>query len=179
MSPKDRFNVAKEKFMNLERERFNRELEQQMAIRRSMLERNCRSPSPEERTREMERLPRVGRKRDEVKRYAYGSEEFLDREKPRREEYRYRERRELDRRIEEDDVIEPVIEDRRRDWTDRQRAFSRSRLLEDQRQFEGGKAYYDKDYRDFRDLSERSQAKFRHSYAEPIPRGRLGTVRPY
>lgn len=218
-SPKDRFNVAKEKFMNLERERFNRELEQHMAMRRSMLERNGRSTSsPEEdskedrverrerptrdvdRTsrdverssrdldrplrdverykrdmerpiREMERLPRVGRKREDYDRYEYGSEEFLDRRDP---EYRYRDRRELDRRIEEDEIIEPVIEERpRRDWTDRQRAFSRSRLLEDQR-----KSYIEGE-RDYRDLAERKPVHFRHSYAEPIPRGRLGAVRPY
>lgn len=230
-SPKDRFNVAKEKFMNLERERFNRELEQHMAIRRSMLERNSRSTSsPEEERRderqerrdlssrrepershlerhreperrkeperhdldarelghrEIERLPRVGRKRDDVKRYEYGNEEYLNRvePKPPREDFdRYRERRELDRRIEEDEIIEPVIEDRRRDWNDRQRAFSRSRLLEDQRQsyVEGDRErYYDREYRDYRDLADRQQTKFRHSYAEPIPRGRLGTVRPY
>ncbi|XP_072934367.1 uncharacterized protein [Epargyreus clarus] len=236
-SPKDRFNVAKEKFMNLERERFNRELEAHMAMRRSMLERNSRSTSspeeerrderqdrhrelgsrrepershrdiershrePERRNkevervrdagapelahREMERLPRVGRKRDDLKRYEYGNEEYLSRiePKPHREEFdRYRERRELDRRIDEDEVMEPVIEERRRDWTDRQRAFSRSRLLDEQRQSyaEGDRErYYDRDYRDFRDLADRQQTKFRHSYAEPIPRGRLGTVRPY
>jgi hypothetical protein len=237
ISPKDRFNVAKEKFMNLERERFNRELEQQMAIRRSMLERNSRSTSsPEEERRderqerhrelssrrepershrdiershreperrkeerrerddsrelvhrEMERLPRVGRKRDDVKRYEYGAEEYLNRMEPKQhrddfDRFRERERRELDRRIDEDEIIEPVIEDRRRDWTDRQRGFSRSRLLDDQRQSyaEGDRdRYFDRDYRDFRDLAERQPAKFRHSYAEPIPRGRLGTVRPY
>ncbi|XP_053617130.1 capping protein inhibiting regulator of actin dynamics isoform X1 [Plodia interpunctella] len=235
-SPKDRFNVAKEKFMNLERERFNRELEQHMAIRRSMLERNSRSTSsPEEEIRderperhrelnsrreperthreldrahrepdrrkdpervrdvdrdlahrEIERLPRVSRKRDDnMKRYEYGAEEYLNRiePKPQREEFdRYRDRRELDRRIDEDEVFEPVIEERRRDWTDRQRAFSRSRLLEDHRQSyaEGDRdRYYDRDYPNFRDLAERQPAKFRHSYAEPIPRGRLGTVRPY
>lgn len=230
-SPKDRFNVAKEKFMNLERERFNRELEQHMAIRRSMLERNSRSTSsPEEERREerperhretrrepershrelershreperrkeerirdvdavghreVERLPRVGRKRDEVKRFEYGTEDYLNRiePKPHREDFdRYRDRRELDRRIDEDEIIEPVIEDRRRDWNDRQRAFSRSRLLDDQRQsyVEGDRdRYYERDYRDYRELSERQPAKFRHSYAEPIPRGRLGTVRPY
>ncbi|KOB66931.1 Uncharacterized protein OBRU01_20548 [Operophtera brumata] len=254
-SPKDRFNVAKEKFKNLERERFNRELEQHMAIRRSMLERNSRSTSsPEEerrderperhrelssrrepershrdlershreperrkepeRTRdelghrEIERLPRVGRKREEGKRYEYSAEEYLNRMEPRieprmepkphrdefvnrmepkphREEFdRYRERRELDCRIEEDEIIEPVIEERttRRDWTDRQRAFSRSRLLEEQRQSYTGEdrdRYYDRDFRDYRDLAERQPNKFRHSYAEPIPRGRLGTVRPY
>lgn len=238
-SPKDRFNVAKEKFMNLERERFNRELEQHMAIRRSMLERNSRSTSsPEEERRderpdrremsrrdpershreelshreserphrdidrshrdidnprelahrEMERLPRVGRKRDDVKRYEYGAEDYLNRiePKPHREDFdRYREsreRRELDRRIDEDEIIEPVIEERKRDWNDRQRAFSRSRLLDDQRQsyVEGERdRYYERDYRDFRDLAERQPTKFRHSYAEPIPRGRLGTVRPY
>lgn len=238
-SPKDRFNVAKEKFMNLERERFNRELEQHMAMRRSMLERNSRSTSsPEEERRderqdrhrelssrrepershrdlershreperrkdperirdvdrdlahrEMERLPRVGRKqRDEnIKRYEYGNEEYLNRmePKPHRDDfdrYRERDRRELDRRIEEDEIFEPVIEERRRDWNDRQRAFSRSRLLDDQRQSyaEGDRdRYYDRDYRDFRDLADRQPAKFRHSYAEPIPRGRLGTVRPY
>lgn len=234
-SPKDRFNVAKEKFMNLERERFNRELEQHMAMRRSMLERNSRSTSsPEEESRderqerhrelssrrepershlerthretadrrkdadhqgrrgglgaeggELERLPRVGRKREEPKRYEYGAEEYLNRiePKPHREDMdRYRERRELDRRIEEDEIIEPVIEHRRRDWSDRQRAFSRSRLLDDQRQSyaEGDRdRYYERDYRDFRDLADRQPANFRHSYAEPIPRGRLGTVRPY
>lgn len=234
-SPKDRFNVAKEKFMNLERERFNRELEQHMAIRRSMLERNSRSTSsPEEERRderqerhrelssrrepershrdlershreperrkeperirdereivhrEIERLPRVGRKRDDGKRFEYGTEDYLNRiePKPHRDEFdvRYRERRELDHRIDEDEIIEPVIEDRRRDWGDRQRAFSRSRLLEDQRQSfaEGDREkYYDREYRDYRDLSERQPSKFRHSYAEPIPRGRLGTVRPY
>lgn len=236
-SPKDRFNVAKEKFMNLERERFNRELEAHMAMRRSMLERNSRSTSsPEEERRderqdrhrdissrrepershrdlerhreperrketdrmreieprelphrEMERLPRIGRKRDDVKRYEYGAEEYLNRIEPKshREEfdnYERRGRRELDRRIEEDEIIEPVIEDRRRDWNDRQRAFSRSRLLDDQRQsyVEGDRErYYDRDYRDFRELADRQQTKFRHSYAEPIPRGRLGTVRPY
>lgn len=234
-SPKDRFNVAKEKFMNLERERFTKELEQHMAMRRSMLERNSRSTSsPEEERRderqdrhrdlssrrepershrdierhrdperrkdsdrirdiepivhrEMERLPRIGRKRDDVKRFEYGAEEYLNRiePKPHRDEFeRYdrRERRELDRRIDEDEVIEPVIEERRRDWNDRQRAFSRSRLLDDQRQsyVEGDRErYYDRDYRDFRDLADRQQTKFRHSYAEPIPRGRLGTVRPY
>lgn len=234
-SPKDRFQVAKEKFKNLERERFNRELEQHMAIRRSMLERNSRSTSsPEEERRderperhrelssrrepdrshrdsersqreperfkdqermhdldrdlphrEMERLPRVSRKRDEVKRFEYGAEEYLDRiePKPHREDFdRYRERRELDRRIDEDEVIEPVIEERRRDWSDRQRAFSRSRLLDDQRQSyaEGDRdRYYERDYREYRELADRQPAKFRHSYAEPIPRGRLGTVRPY
>lgn len=332
-SPKDRFNVAKEKFKNLERERFNRELEQHMAIRRSMLERNSRSTSsPEEERRderperhrelssrrepershrdlershreperrkepergrdeiahrEVERLPRVGRKREEGKKYEYGTEEYLNRmeprieprmepkphrdefvnrtepkphredfanrmeQKPHREEFlnrmepkphreefvnrmepkahreefvnrmepkphreefvnrmepkphreefvnrmepkphreefdRYRERRELDRRIEEDDIIEPVIEERtaRRDWSERQRAFSRSRLIEEQRQSytEGDRdRYYDREYRDYRDLAERQPNKFRHSYAEPIPRGRLGTVRPY
>ncbi|KAJ0173112.1 hypothetical protein K1T71_011288 [Dendrolimus kikuchii] len=230
-SPKDRFNVAKEKFMNLERERFNKELEQHMAMRRSMLERNSRSTSsPEEESRderqerhrdlssrrepershlerthrevdrrkddrghdldglahrEVERLPRVGRKRDDPKRYEYGTEEYLNRiePKPHRDDTdRYRERRELDRRIEEDEIVEPVIENRRRDWSDRQRAFSRSRLLDDQRQSyaEGDRdRYYERDYRDFRDLAERQQGKFRHSYAEPIPRGRLGTVRPY
>lgn len=194
ISPKDRFNVAKEKFMNLERERFNRELEQHMAMRRSMLERNGRSPSspeeerrverPERQHRELERLPRVGRKREEVKRYEYGSEDYLDRHetKPRREDLeRYRGRRELDRRIEENEIVEPVREERpRRDWSDRQRAFSRSRVLEDQRQsYAEGDRYYERDYRDFCDLSERNPAKFRHSYAEPIPRGRLGAVRPY
>lgn len=236
-SPKDRFNVAKEKFMNLERERFNRELEQHMAIRRSMLERNSRSTSsPEEERRderqerhrelssrrepershrdiershreperrketerirddsrdlahrEIERLPRVGRKREDrdVKRFEYGTEEYLNRMEPKnhREDFdRYRERRELDRRIDEDEIIEPVIEERRRDWNDRQRAFSRSRLLDDQRQSyaEGDRdRYFDRDYRDFRDLADRQPTKFRHSYAEPIPRGRLGTVRPY
>ncbi|XP_050553019.1 SAFB-like transcription modulator isoform X2 [Spodoptera frugiperda] len=239
-SPKDRFNVAKEKFMNLERERFNRELEAHMAMRRSMLERNSRSTSsPEEERRderqdrhrdissrrepershrelerhreperrkdtdrvreldpphardlphrEMERLPRIGRKRDDVKRYEYGAEEYLNRiePKPHRDEFDSfdrRGRRELDRRIDEDEIIEPVIEDRRRDWNDRQRAFSRSRLLDDQRQsyVEGDRErYYDRDYRDFRELADRQQSKFRHSYAEPIPRGRLGTVRPY
>ncbi|XP_026755047.2 nuclear speckle splicing regulatory protein 1 isoform X2 [Galleria mellonella] len=235
-SPKDRFNVAKEKFMNLERERFNRELEQHMAIRRSMLERNSRSTSsPEEERRderqerhrelssrrepershrdiershreperrkdsdrirdldtrdlahrEIERLPRVGRKRDDLKRYEYGTEDYLNRiePKPHRDDFdRYRERKELDRRIDEDEIIEPVIEDRRRNWNDRQRAFSRSRLLDDQRQSyaEGDRdRYYDRDYRDFRELADRQPAKFRHSYAEPIPRGRLGTVRPY
>lgn len=232
-SPKDRFNVAKEKFMNLERERFNRELEQHMAMRRSMLERNSRSTSsPEEERRderpdrhrdlssrrepershrdierhreperrkddrirdeplahrEMERLPRIGRKRDDAKRFEYGAEEYLNRiePKPHRDDFdRYdrRDRRELDRRIDEDEIIEPMIEERRRDWTDRQRAFSRSRLLDDQRQsyVEGDRdRYYDRDYRDFRDLADRQQTKFRHSYAEPIPRGRLGTVRPY
>ncbi|CAK1590273.1 unnamed protein product [Parnassius mnemosyne] len=235
-SPKDRFNVAKEKFKNLERERFNQELEQHMAIRRNMLERNSRSTSsPEEERRderqerhrelssrrepdrshrdlerthreperrkdiervrdvdttdmghrEIERLPRVGRKRDDLKRYEYGTEEYLNRiePKPHRDEFdRYRERRELDRRIEEDEIIEPVIEDRRREWTDRQRAFSRSRLLDEQRQSypEGDRdRYYDREYRDFRDLTDRQPTKFRHSYAEPISRGRLGTVRPY
>lgn len=241
-SPKDRFNVAKEKFMNLERERFNRELEQHMAIRRSMLERNSRSTSsPEEERRderqerhrelssrrepershrdlershreperrkepekirddrgdrvdrgdreiahrEIERLPRVGRKRDETKRFEYGAEDYLNRiePKPHREDVRYRERRELDRRIDEDEIIEPVIEDRRRDWGDRQRAFSRSRLLEDQRQSFGDgdrERFYEREFRDYRDLSDRQPAQFRHSYAEPIPRGRLGTVRPY
>ncbi|XP_047999200.1 uncharacterized protein LOC125236438 isoform X2 [Leguminivora glycinivorella] len=235
-SPKDRFQVAKEKFKNLERERFNRELEQHMAIRRSMLERNSRSTSsPEEERRderqqdrhrelssrrepdrshrdlershreperfkdpgrmhdidrdiphrEVERLPRVSRKREDVKRFEYGAEDYLDRiePKPHREEFdRYRERRELDRRIDEDEIIEPVIEDRRRDWSDRQRAFSRSRLLDDQRQSfaEGDRErYYEREYRDYRELSDRQPAKFRHSYAEPIPRGRLGTVRPY
>ncbi|XP_073948247.1 uncharacterized protein isoform X2 [Choristoneura fumiferana] len=234
-SPKDRFQVAKEKFKNLERERFNRELEQHMAIRRSMLERNSRSTSsPEEERRderperhrelssrrepdrshrdsersqreperfkdpermhdldrdlphrEIERLPRVSRKRDEVKRFEYGAEEYLDRiePKPHREDFdRYRERRELDRRIDEDEIIEPVIEERRRDWSDRQRAFSRSRLLDDQRQSyaEGDRdRYYERDYREYRELADRQPAKFRHSYAEPIPRGRLGTVRPY
>ncbi|XP_013145939.1 PREDICTED: trichohyalin isoform X2 [Papilio polytes] len=235
-SPKDRFNVAKEKFMNLERERFNRELEQHMALRRSMLERNSRSTSsPEEERRderqerhrepssrrepdrshrdiershrdsdrrkdmdrvrdvepadlahrEMERLPRVGRKRDE-KRYEYGAEDYLNRiePKPEREFDRYRERRELDRRIDEDEMIEPVLEERRREWTDRQRAFSRSRLLDEQRAAypDGDRdrdRYYDREYRDFRELAERQPTKFRHSYAEPIPRGRLGTVRPY
>lgn len=217
--------------MNLERERFNRELEQHMAIRRSMLERNSRSTSsPEEERREerqdrhrdssrrepersllershreperrkddrirdvdrdlahreVERLPRVGRKRDDAKRFEYGTEEYLNRiePKPHREEFdRYRERRELDRRIDEDEIIEPVIEDRRRDWNDRQRAFSRSRLLDDQRQSyaEGDRdRYYERDYREYRDLADRQPTKFRHSYAEPIPRGRLGTVRPY
>lgn len=230
-SPKDRFNVAKEKFMNLERERFNRELEQHMAIRRSMLERNSRSTSsPEEERRderqehhrdlssrrepershrdlershreperrkeperiredighrEMERLPRVGRKRDDIKRYEYGTEEYLNRiePKPHREEFeRYRERRELDRRIDEDEIIEPVIEDRRRDWNDRQRAFSRSRLLEEHRQSykDGDRGYFERDYRDYRDLAERQPNKFRHSYAEPLSRPRLGAVRPY
>lgn len=235
-SPKDRFVVAKEKFMNLERERFNRELEAHMAMRRSMLERNSRSTSsPEEERRderqdrhrdssrrepershrdverhreperrkeadrmreleprdlphrEVERLPRIGRKRDDAKRYEYGAEEYLNRiePKPHRDEFdsfERRPRRELDRRIEEDEIIEPVIEDRRRDWNDRQRAFSRSRLLDDQRQSfaEGDRErYYDRDYRDYRDLADRQQTKFRHSYAEPIPRGRLGTVRPY
>ncbi|XP_052738751.1 zinc finger CCCH domain-containing protein 13-like isoform X2 [Bicyclus anynana] len=241
-SPKERFNVAKEKFMNLERERFNRELEAHMAIRRSMLERNSRSTSsPEEERRderperqresgsrreidrphreterphrdlershrdpdrrkddrirdlvptdlghrEIERLPRVGRKREDLKRYEYGTEEYLNRIEPKehRDDFdRYRERRELDRRIEEDEIIEPVIDDRRRDWNDRQKAFSRSRLLDEQRQsyVEGDRdRYFERDYRDFRDLAERQPAKFRHSYAEPIPRGRLGTVRPY
>ncbi|XP_028157662.1 nuclear speckle splicing regulatory protein 1 isoform X1 [Ostrinia furnacalis] len=236
-APKDRFNAAKEKFMNLERERFNKELEQHMAIRRSMLERNSRSTSsPEEERRderrerhrelssrrepdrshrdiershreperrkeadrirddsrelghrEIERLPRVGRKREDVKRYEYGAEDYLNRVEPKvhRDDFdrdRYRERRELDRRIDEDEIIEPVIEDRRRDWNDRQRAFSRSRLLDDQRQSyaEGDRdRYFDRDYRDFRDLADRQPTKFRHSYAEPIPRGRLGTVRPY
>ncbi|CAH2052199.1 unnamed protein product, partial [Iphiclides podalirius] len=237
-SPKDRFNVAKEKFMNLERERFNRELEQHMAMRRSMLERNSRSTSsPEEERRderqerhrdissrrepershrdidrprehreperrkdvervrdidttdvghrEIERLPRVGRKRDDPKRYEYGAEDYLSRvePKPHRDEFdRYRERRELDRRIDEDEVIEPVMEDRRREWTDRQRAFSRSRLLDEQRQSyaDGDRdRYYDREYREFRELADRQPTKFRHSYAEPIPRGRLGTVRPY
>ncbi|CAH2093932.1 unnamed protein product [Euphydryas editha] len=233
VSPKERFNVAKEKFMNLERERFNRELEAHMAMRRSMLERNSRSTSspeeersderldrhreltsrkdidrthrdlershrePERRKedrirdlgnlghREIERLPRVGRKRDEVKRYEYGNEEYLNRiePKPNREDFdRYRERRELDRRIEEDEIIEPVIEQRRRDWNDRQRAFSRSRLLDEQRQsyVEGDRdRFFERDYRDYRDLAERQPANYRHSYAEPIPRGHLGTVRPY
>lgn len=243
VSPKERFNVAKEKFMNLERERFNRELEAHMAIRRSMLERNSRSTSsPEEERRderldrhrelssrrendrshrelerphreperrkedrirdlgdlgqrEIERLPRVGRKRDEVKRYEYGNEEYLNRiepkqeylnrieSKPHREEFdRYRERRELDRRIDEDEIIEPVIEERRRDWNDRQRAFSRSRLLDEQRQSyaEGDRdRFFERDYREYRDLADRQPANYRHSYAEPIPRGRLGTVRPY
>lgn len=236
-SPKDRFNVAKEKFMNLERERFNRELEQHMAMRRSMLERNSRSTSsPEEERRderqerhrelssrreperthrdiershreperrkdervrdvdttdamhrELERLPRVGRKRDDPKRYEYGTEDYLNRiePKPHRDEFdRYRDRRELDRRIDEDEVIEPLMEDRRREWTDRQRAFSRSRLLDEQRQSyqEGDRdtgRFYDREYRDFRELADRQPTKFRHSYAEPIPRGRLGTVRPY
>ncbi|KAJ8711007.1 hypothetical protein PYW07_008249 [Mythimna separata] len=209
-SPKDRFNVAKEKFMNLERERFNKELEAHMAMRRSMLERNSRSTSsPEEERRDErqerhrevssrrepprshreperrspERLPRL-RKRDDAKRYEYGAEEYLARE-PRRDEFdafERRGRRELERRIDEDEVIEPVIEERRRDWTDRQRAFSRSRLLDEQRQSyaEGERErYYERDYRDYRELAERPQGKFRHSYAEPIPRGRLGTVRPY
>ncbi|XP_028035292.1 uncharacterized protein LOC114246796 isoform X1 [Bombyx mandarina] len=230
-SPKDRFNVAKEKFMNLERERLNRELEQHMAIRRSILERNSRSTSsPEEERRderpdrrdlssrreperspleryrepnrrkeperpdvdvtdlghrEIERLPRVGRKREDAKRFEYGAEEYLNRiePKPHRDDFdRYRDRRELDRRIDEDEIIEPVIEDRRRDWNDRQRAFSRSRLLEDQRQSyaEGDRdRFYERDYRDYRELADRQPSKFRHSYAEPIPRGRLGTVRPY
>lgn len=241
-SPKERFNVAKEKFMNLERERFNRELEAHMAIRRSMLERNSRSTSSPEQERrderperqreagsrresdrshrdleretrthrepdrrkddrvrdlvptdlghrEIERLPRVGRKRDDLKRYEYGTEEYLNRVEPKaqrddfdRDRVRYRERRELDRRIEEDEIIEPVIDDRRRDWNDRQKAFSRSRLLDEQRQSyaEGDREkFFERDYRDFRDLAERQPAKFRHSYAEPIPRGRLGTVRPY
>nr|BAM20105.1 unknown unsecreted protein [Papilio xuthus] len=221
--------------MNLERERFNRELEQHMAMRRSMLERNSRSTSsPEEERRderqerhrelssrrepdrshrdiershrdtdrrkdiervrdvdpadlghrEIERLPRVGRKRDE-KRYEYGAEDYLNRiePKPERDFDRYRERRELDRRIDEDE-IEPVLEERRREWTDRQRAFSRSRLLDEQRVGypEGDRdrdRYYDREYRDFRELADRQPTKFRHSYAEPIPRGRLGTVRPY
>lgn len=230
-SPKERFVVAKEKFMNLERERFNRELEAHMAMRRSMLERNSRSTSsPEEERRderqdrpvssrretdrshrdierslrepdrrkedrvrdlavpdlaqrEIERLPRVGRKRDEIKRYEYGTEDYLNRVEPKhRNDFdRYRERRELDHRIDEDDVIEPVIEERR-NWNDRQRAFSRSRLLDEQRQSyaEGDRdRFYERDYRDFSDLADRQPAKYRHSYAEPIPRGRLGTVRPY
>ncbi|XP_045503090.1 serine/threonine-protein kinase PRP4 homolog isoform X1 [Colias croceus] len=236
-SPKERFNVAKEKFKNLERERFNRELEAHMAMRRSMLEaRNSRSTSsPEEERRderqerhrevssrreperphrdaershreperrkedrvrdlgadlghrEIERLPRVGRKRDDLKRYEYGTEDYLNRiePKPLREDYdRYRERdrREVDRHVDEDEIIEPVVEERRRDWNDRQRAFSRSRLLDEQRQSyaEGDRdRFYERDYRDFRDLAERQPTKFRHSYAEPISRGRLGTVRPY
>ncbi|CAH0713698.1 unnamed protein product, partial [Brenthis ino] len=230
-SPKERFVVAKEKFMNLERERFNRELQAHMAMRRSMLERNSRSTSsPEEERRderqdrpvssrreadrshrdierslrepdrrkeervrdlaapdlaqrEIERLPRVGRKRDEIKRYEYGSEDYLNRVEPKhRNDFdRYRERRELDHRIDEDDVIEPVIEERR-NWNDRQRAFSRSRLVDEQRQSyaEGDRdRFYERDYRDFSDLADRQPAKYRHSYAEPIPRGRLGTVRPY
>lgn len=234
-SPKERFNVAKEKFMNLERERFNKELEAHMAIRRSMLERNSRSTSsPEEERRderqdrpvvvssrrendrsyrdvershrepdrrkedrvtrdlgvvpdlgqrEIERLPRVGRKRDEVKRYEYGTEEYLNRVEPKHKNDfdRYRDRRELDHRIDEDDIIDPVIEERR-NWNDRQKGFSRSRLLDDQRQSyaEGDRErFYDRDYRDFSDLADRQPAKYRHSYAEPIPRGRLGTVRPY
>ncbi|CAF4800255.1 unnamed protein product [Pieris macdunnoughi] len=231
-SPKERFNVAKEKFKNLERERFNRELEAHMAMRRSMLEaRNSRSTSsPEEERRderqerhrettsrreqershrevershreperrkedrvrdlappdlhrEVERLPRVGRKRDDLKRYEYGTEDYLNRiePKPLRDDYdRYRDRRES--HPPDEDEIEPV-EERRRDWNDRQRAFSRTRLLDDHRQSyaEGDRdRFYERDYRDFRDLADRPQTKFRHSYAEPISRGRLGTVRPY
>ncbi|XP_041972141.1 stress response protein nst1 isoform X2 [Aricia agestis] len=267
-SPKERFNVAKEKFRNLERERFNRELQAHMAMRRSMLERNGRSTSsPEEERRderpdrqrdmstrrenerslreferahreperslreperslreperplrepershreperphreperrkedrvrdlgvpdlahrEIERLPRVGRKRDDVKRYEYGSEDYLSRiePKPHRDEFdRYRERRELDRRIEEDEIVEPVIDERRRDWSDRQRGFSRSRLVEEQRQsYAEGDRFYERDFREFRELADRQQAKYRHSYAEPLPRTRLGAVRPY
>lgn len=234
-SPKDRFNVAKEKFMNLERERFNRELQQHMALRRSRLERNSRSTSsPEEERRDerperhressrrepersllerhreperrkeerildepihreververVERLPRVGRKRDDMKRFEYGAEDYLNRiePKPHREDFDRYNRRELDRRIDEDEIIEPVIEDRRRDWhaNDRQRAFSRSRLLDEHRQSyaEGDRErFFERDFRDFHDLADRQPAaKFRHSYAEPIPRGRLGTVRPY
>lgn len=228
-SPKDRFNVAKEKFMNLERERFNRELQQHMALRRSRLERNSRSTSsPEEERRderperhregsrrdperslverhreperrkeerivdepirrEVERLPRVGRKRDDMKRFEYGAENFMNRvePKPHREDFDRYNRRELDRRIDEDEIIEPVIDDRRRDWhaNDRQRAFSRSRLLDEHRQSyaEGDRErFYERDFRDFHDLADRQPAaKFRHSYAEPIPRGRLGAVRPY
>ncbi|GBP14015.1 hypothetical protein EVAR_102703_1 [Eumeta japonica] len=175
-SPRDRFHVAKEKFMNLERERFTRELEMRMAQRRSALEARARSPaSPEE--RRPERLPRVTRARAAPAPAQHYDDE-LEFERYERERY--------ERRRDEPEERSGA----RREWRagagagagadGRQRAFSRSRLLDEQRQqrqsYAEERPYYD---REFRDLPERAPAKFRHSYAEPLARARLPALRPY